>query len=101
MATRVSIEKNKTRRKLTARFASRRMTLKKLIMDKNTPAEERFRAVVKLAEMPRNGARIRIRNRCNLTGRARGYHRKFGLSRLMLRELASKGQIPGVTKASW
>jgi small subunit ribosomal protein S14 len=101
MATRVSIEKNKTRRKLTARYAVRRAALKRVIMDRDTPAEERFRAVVKLAEMPRNGARIRIRNRCALTGRARGYHRKFGLSRLMLRELASKGQIPGVTKASW
>lgn len=101
MAKRISIEKNKTRRKLTARYAARRGVLKRLIMDHNTPAEERFRAVVKLAEMPRNGAKIRIRNRCALTGRARGYHRKFGLSRLMLRELASKGQIPGVTKASW
>ena len=101
MATRISIEKNKTRRKLTARYAARRAVLKKLIMDRDTPAEERFRAVVRLAEMPRNGAKIRIRNRCSLTGRARGYHRKFGLSRLMLRELASKGQIPGVTKASW
>lgn len=101
MAKRISIEKNKTRRKLTARYAARRAVLKRLIMDRNTPAEERFRAVVKLAEMPRNGAKIRIRNRCALTGRARGYHRKFGLSRLMLRELASKGQIPGVTKASW
>ncbi len=101
MATRVSIEKNKSRRKTVANQAAKRSVLKKLIMDKNTPAEERFRAVVKLAEMPRNGARIRIRNRCALTGRARGYHRKFGLSRLMLRELASKGQIHGVTKASW
>ena len=101
MAKRISIEKNKTRRKLTARYAVRRAVLKRLIMDRNTPAEERFRAVVKLAEMPRNGAKNRIRNRCALTGRARGYHRKFGLSRLMLRELASKGQIPGVTKASW
>lgn len=101
MAKRISIEKNKTRRKLTARYAARRAVLKRLIMDRGTPAEERFRAVVKLAEMPRNGAKIRIRNRCALTGRARGYHRKFGLSRLMLRELASKGQIPGVTKASW
>lgn len=101
MATRISIEKNKTRRKLAAKYAAKRNALKQLIMDRNTPAEERFRAVVKLAEMPRNGARIRIRNRCALTGRARGYHRKFGLSRLMLRELASKGQIPGVTKASW
>jgi small subunit ribosomal protein S14 len=101
MATRVSIEKNKTRRKKAAKAFAKRQALKKLIMDKNTPAEERFRAVVKLAEMPRNGAKIRIRNRCALTGRARGYHRKFGLSRLMLRELASKGQIPGVTKASW
>ena len=101
MATRVSIEKNKTRRKKAAKQAAKRQALKKLIMDKNTSAEERFRAVVKLAEMPRNGAKIRIRNRCALTGRARGYHRKFGLSRLMLRELASKGQIPGMTKASW
>ena len=101
MATRISIEKNKHRRQLAAKHAARRGALKKLIMDKNTSAEERFRAVVKLAEMPRNGAKIRIRNRCSLTGRARGFHRKFGLSRLMLRELASKGQIPGVTKASW
>ena len=101
MATRISIEKNKHRRQLAAKYAARRGALKKLIMDKNTSAEERFRAVVKLAEMPRNGAKIRIRNRCSLTGRARGFHRKFGLSRLMLRELASKGQIPGVTKASW
>ena len=101
MATRISIEKNKHRRQLAAKHAAKRNALKNLIMDKNTAAEERFRAVVKLAEMPRNGAKNRIRNRCSLTGRARGFHRKFGLSRLMLRELASKGQIPGVTKASW
>lgn len=101
MATRISIEKNKHRRQLSAKYAAKRAALKKVIMDRDTPPEERFRAVVKLAEMPRNGAKIRIRNRCALTGRARGYHRKFGLSRLMLRELASKGQIPGVTKASW
>jgi small subunit ribosomal protein S14 len=101
MATKISVEKNKQRRKLAARHAAKRSALKKLIMDPNTSAEERFRAVVKLSEMPRNGARVRLRNRCALTGRARGYHRKFGLSRLMLRELASKGQIPGVTKASW
>jgi small subunit ribosomal protein S14 len=101
MATRISVEKNKNRRELAGRQAAKRAALKKLIMDRDTPAEERFRAVVKLSEMPRNGARIRIRNRCALTGRARGFHRKFGLSRLMLRELASKGQIPGVTKSSW
>ena len=101
MATRVSIEKNKTRRKLTARFAARRQALKRLIMDKNTPAEERFRAVVKLAEMPRNGAKIRIRNRCNLTGRPRGTFRKFGLARNKIREIAMRGEIPGMTKASW
>lgn len=101
MATTVSIEKNKSRRKLAAKHAPKRAALKKLIMDRDTSSEERFKAVVKLAEMPRNSAKIRIRNRCALTGRARGYHRKFGLSRLMLRELASKGQIPGVTKASW
>jgi small subunit ribosomal protein S14 len=101
MATRISIEKNKTRRQLAAKYAAKRAALKKVIMDRDTPAEERFRAVVKLSEMPRNGAKVRIRNRCALTGRARGFHRKFGLSRLMLRELASKGQIPGITKASW
>ena len=101
MATRISFEKNKHRKALTARHAAKRAALKKVIMDRDTPAEERFKAVVKLAEMPRNGAKIRIRNRCNLTGRARGYHRKFGLSRIMIRELASKGQIPGVIKSSW
>ena len=101
MAKRISIEKNKHRRVLTAKFAVKRAVLKKLIMDRDTPAEERFRAVVKLAEMPRNGAKIRIRNRCALTGRPRGVYRKFGLGRNKLRDLALKGEVPGVIKASW
>jgi len=101
MAKTSSIEKNNRRRRLVAQYAAKRKRLKAIADDLKRPAEERFAARLKLAEMPRNGAKIRIRNRCALTGRARGYHRKFGLSRLMLRELASKGQIPGVTKASW
>ena len=101
MAKKSAIETNERRRKLATGQAAKRARLKAIVNDKTLPIEERFQATLKLAEMPRNGAKIRIRNRCALTGRARGYHRKFGLSRLMLRELASKGQIPGVTKASW
>ena len=101
MATRISIEKNKTRRKLTARYAAKRAVLKKLIMDRDTPAEERFRAVVKLAELPRNGAKIRIRNRCEVTGRPRAYYRKLGMSRVALRQLGNSGVIPGLVKSSW
>ena len=101
MATRISIEKNKTRRKLAAKYAAKRNALKQLIMDRNTPAEERFRAVVKLAEMPRNGAKIRIRNRCEVTGRPRAYYRKLGMSRVALRQLGNSGVIPGLVKSSW
>lgn len=101
MATKGQIEKNETRKKLTARYKARRMALKKIAGDKNMSAEERFQARMKLNQMPRNGAAVRVRNRCAMTGRARGNYRKFGISRLMLRELASKGEIPGVVKASW
>lgn len=101
MATKVQIEKNNRRRALAAKHAAKRAALKKAARDENAPPEERFKARMKLNEMPRNGTAGRVRNRCALTGRARGYHRKFGLSRLKLRELASKGQIPGVIKASW
>ena len=101
MATRISIEKNKTRRKLSAKYAAKRAVLKKLIMDRDTPAEERFRAVVKLAELPRNGAKIRIRNRCEVTGRPRAYYRKLKVSRIALRDLGNNGQIPGLVKSSW
>jgi len=78
-----------------------RDTLKALIMDKETPMEERFAAVMKLAKMPRNSAKVRIRNRCELSGRPRGFYRKFKLSRIALRDLASSGQVPGVIKSSW
>ena len=78
-----------------------RAALKALIMDKDTSMEERFAAVLKLAQMPRNSSKVRIKNRCELSGRPRGFYRKFKLSRIALRELASSGQIPGVIKSSW
>lgn len=78
-----------------------RMALKATIRDKDTSMEDRFAAVMKLAEMPRNSSRVRIRNRCEVSGRPRGFYRKFKLSRIALRELASDGQIPGVIKSSW
>jgi small subunit ribosomal protein S14 len=101
MAKKSSVEKNGRRRALVARHASKRMGLKKIVMDKEKAPEERFEATLELARMPRNGARVRIRNRCILTGRPRGYYRKFGLSRIALRDLASAGQIPGCVKSSW
>jgi small subunit ribosomal protein S14 len=78
-----------------------RLSLKKAIMNKETKFEERIAMVHKLAEMPRNSSRVRVRNRCALTGRPRGFYRKFGMSRIALRELASAGFLPGVIKASW
>jgi small subunit ribosomal protein S14 len=101
MAKTSMIEKNKRRRKLTKQKAAARSTLKALIKDKETPMEERFDAVMKLAKMPRNASKVRIRNRCELSGRPRGFYRKFKLSRIALRDLASAGQIPGVVKSSW
>ena len=101
MAKKSSIEKNNRRRKLAERQSAKRAELRAILRDRSRPAEERFAAVLKLAQMPRNGAKGRVRNRCGLTGRARGYYRKFGLSRIKLRELAATGQIPGVVKASW
>lgn len=101
MAKKSSIEKNEHRRELVARHAPKRTALKKVVMDKARAPEERFEAALELARMPRNGAKVRIRNRCSLTGRPRGYYRKFGLSRIALRDLASAGQIPGCVKASW
>mgnify|MGYP002633340362 CR=1 FL=1 len=101
MAKKSSIEKNKNRMKLTARYAAKRERLKEIATDKSAPMEERFAANLKLAEMPRNGAKIRIRNRCELTGRPRGVYRKFKLSRIALRDLGTSGQIPGIVKSSW
>ncbi len=101
MAKLSSVEKNKRRRRMTERDAAKRAELKTLIKDRELDPAERFEAVLKLASLPRNGSKVRIRNRCELTGRPRGYYRKFGLSRLALRDLASEGKIPGVVKSSW
>ena len=101
MAKKSSIEKNNRRRKMVARLAEKRTTLKARANDESLSLEERFQARLKLAEMPRNSAKIRIRNRCEVTGRPRGYRRKHKMSRIALRELGSKGLIPGLVKSSW
>lgn len=101
MARKAAIEKQQRREKLVKRDWDKRQQLKKIILDLKTSEEERERAVVKLNKLPRNSSRVRLRNRCLMTGRARGYLRKFKLSRLCFREMASDGYIPGVTKASW
>ena len=101
MAKTSSIEKNNRRRRMTAQFKTKRAALKEVIQDKSKPMDERFEAQVKLAEMPRNSSKTRIRNRCELTGRSRGFYRKVKLCRNQLRELASQGMIPGMTKSSW
>ena len=101
MAKTSSVEKNNRRRKLAAQYAAKRKALKDVIMDQDRPIEERFRAQLKLAELPRNSAAVRIRNRCMVTGRPRAYYRKLKMSRIALRELGSKGLIPGLVKSSW
>lgn len=101
MAKQSSMNKNKRRRKMTAQFAGKRAKLKEIARDRSKPAEERFAAQLKLAQLPRNSSATRIRNRCELTGRARGYYRKLKVCRNMLRELASQGMIPGMVKSSW
>lgn len=101
MAKTSSIEKNNRRRKLAAQHAAKRKRLKAIADDLKLPPEERFAARLKLAEMPRNGALVRVRNRCEITGRARGYYRKLRMCRNQLRELASQGLIPGMVKSSW
>lgn len=101
MAKKSSIEKNNRRRQMSERFKAKRQALKEVVYNKNLPSEDRFAATVKLAELPRNGALSRVRNRCEMSGRPRGYYRKFRLSRIAFRDLASEGLIPGVTKSSW
>lgn len=101
MAKTSAIERNKKRQRMADRYAERRAALKAIIYDKTVPPEERFAAQLKLAELPRNSSPVRVRNRCDLTGRSRGVYRKFRLSRIALRELASEGQIPGMIKSSW
>ena len=101
MAKKSSIEKNARRAKLAKSIAGQRSRLKAIAVDRTAPPEERFSAQLKLVELPRNSAATRVRNRCSLTGRPRGYYRKFKLSRIAVRELASSGQIPGMVKSSW
>ena len=101
MAKKSSVEKNKRRAALVERKAAKRLRLKAIAEDLSVAAEERFAARIKLAEMPRNSSPTRLRNRCELTGRPRAVYRRFKLSRNMMRELASRGQIPGMVKASW
>ncbi len=101
MAKKSAIQKNINREKIVKSNFSKRMKLKKICSDKSLSIEERFEAQMKLAQCPRNGAKIRLRNRCLITGRPRGYYRKFKMSRIALRELALNGQIPGMVKSSW
>ena len=101
MAKTSSVEKNNRRRKLVGQYAAKRAALKAIVMDQSKPMDERFRAQLKLSALPRNSARIRIRNRCEVTGRPRAFYRKLGLSRIALRELGNNGQIPGLVKSSW
>lgn len=101
MAKKSSVQNNLKRAQLVKDLAPKRSRLKKMTLDRTLPLGERFQAQRKLAQMPRNSSKIRIRMRCALTGRARGVYRKFQLSRIMLREMASSGLIPGMVKASW
>lgn len=101
MAKKSAIETNNRRRKLVDRYAAKRAALKAKTRDNSLPAEERFKAQLDLAALPRNGAKNRIRNRCEVSGRPRGFYRKLKMSRIALRELGSAGQVPGLTKSSW
>ena len=101
MAKKSAIEKNKRRGRLVQKYAPKRARLLALANDKSLPLEEQFAARLKLAEMPRNSAAVRLRNRCEVSGRPRAYYRKFKMSRIALRELGSQGLVPGLTKSSW
>ena len=101
MAKKSAVEKNNKRRRIVAARGDRRAALKAIIADKNVSMEERFQAVLKLSEEPRDSSKIRVRNRCEVSGRPRGYDRKLKMSRIAVRDLASMGQVPGVVKSSW
>lgn len=101
MAKVSAVDKNAKRRKLVARYAKRRAELKAIINDRSIPMDERFAAQLKLAQLPRNSSKTRIRNRCEVSGRPRGYYRKLRMSRIALRELGSLGLVPGLVKSSW
>ncbi len=101
MAKKAMIERNRKRERMAARYASKREELKRIIRNPDTPDEEFYEAQRKLTKLPRNSSPVRLRNRCSVTGRPRAYLRKYGVSRLTFRELASSGKVPGVTKSSW
>lgn len=101
MAKTSALQRNDKRRRMVKQYAGKRAKLKAIIMNKSLPAEDRFMAVLKLAEVPRNSAKNRVRNRCAVSGRPRAFYRKLNLSRIALRDLASRGALPGVTKSSW
>ncbi|MBB3065671.1 MULTISPECIES: 30S ribosomal protein S14 [Limibacillus] len=101
MAKKSAIEKNKRRIRMAKQQSNKRQALRSIARNRELAPEERFEAYLKLAQLPRDGSRMRVRNRCQLTGRPRGYYRKLKMSRIALRDLASIGQIPGMTKASW
>ena len=101
MAKKSMIERELKRQKLVEQFAARRAALKAIINDQKKPVEERFKASLKLAQFPRNSSATRLHNRCQLTGRPHAYYRKLKISRIMLRELGSNGEIPGMVKSSW
>ena len=101
MAKKSQVNRNGMRERMARRDKGKRASLKAIVMDRSLPVEDRFNATLKLAQLPRNGAKVRVRLRCALTGRSRGNYRKFKLCRIALRDLASAGQIPGMVKASW
>jgi small subunit ribosomal protein S14 len=101
MAKKSLVERNKKRMRMAKQYADRRIALKEFARDESRSPEEQFAARMKLAQLPRNSSKTRIRLRCSLTGRSRGNYRKFGLSRIAVRDLASSGQIPGMVKSSW
>jgi len=101
MAKKSSIERNKKRRAMSQQYATKRDALKAIAADQSRSPEERFAARMKLAKLPRNSSKVRIRNRCELSGRPRGVYRKFRMSRIAVRDLASTGRIPGMVKSSW
>ncbi len=101
MAKEAMIERQKKRERLVEKYATKRAELKEIARDESRPMEERFKAQLKLAKLPRNSSATRLNNRCQLTGRPRAYYRKLKMSRIKLRDLASNGQIPGMVKSSW
>ena len=101
MAKKSAVERNDKRKRLVEKYAAKREELKAIATNEELPVEERFKARLKLAELPRNSAPNRVRNRCEVSGRPRGYYRKLKMSRIALRELGSLGKIPGLVKSSW